>query len=121
MSKRPPMQPLDAHDLDPAVFNGKTVPQPDPVAIATAPRVTSPAPAVATVEVPPPLAHTPKRRAKEKVTPASNVPPSRVGKVPVTFWTLEKNRARLKASAALKGRSLDDLLNEKVEELLKGI
>jgi hypothetical protein len=100
MSKRPPMQPLDASDLNPEAFAGKTVPQPDPVKVATTAREPDTRPA--------------KQKRKDDKTP-----PSRVGKVQIVAWTTEETRAKLKAMAALKRRSVDDILNAAITDILK--
>lgn len=104
MSKRQPMQPLAASDLDAQAFT--VVPQPDPVKTAVSPGkpkdVASPLP----------------KRSKRQVTSAAT-PPSRVGKVQIVAWTTEDVRARLKALAAIKKRSVDEILNAAIADILK--
>jgi hypothetical protein len=97
------MQPLDAADLNPDAFAGKTVPQPDPVKVATAPAAPRPS-----------VSSSPKKKGRADATP-----PSRVGKVQIVAWTTEETRAKLKAMAALKRRSVDDILNAAIDDILK--
>lgn len=108
MSKRQPMQPLSPGDLDPDAFANLAVPQPDPVKAATTPK--DPPPAVAPVPSPP-------RKGRRGTSAAT--PPSRLGKVQIVAWTSEDTRAKLKAFAAMKRRSVDDLLNTAILDLLK--
>lgn len=105
-TKRPPMHPLDSADLNPEAFMGKAVPQPDPVTLATAAKVSAPTVA-------------PAPKGKGKRAKADATPPSRVGKVQIVAWATEETRAKLKAMAALKRRSVDEILNAAIAEILK--
>jgi plasmid stability protein len=46
------------------------------------------------------------------------LPPSRVGKVSLTIWTDDDRRRRLRVQAAETGRSIQELVEEALDEKL---
>lgn len=50
---------------------------------------------------------------------AQKLPPSRVGKVPINVWTTEEKRRALKVHAASEGTTVDELMTEGLDDLIK--
>jgi hypothetical protein len=94
-------------ELDPEAFATAAVAQPDPVRVATGtamPRLTA-------TPVAPTIVHQPPASTSRQ--------PSRAGKVQVQVWVPEDTRRRLKVLAATTGGTVEQLLVEVIDNLLK--
>jgi hypothetical protein len=110
--KRAPMS------LDAAAFAGVAVPQPDPVQAAVAkvtPPTTPPVPKAASARESPPL----RAARATKSESRANAQKSRVGRVPVQTWIPEEKRRSLKVLSAKTGISVEDYLENCIDDLLK--
>jgi len=59
------------------------------------------------------------KRKPKSVEAQAKLPPSRVGKVAINYWTSPERRAALKAYAATQGTSIDALMDEALANLFE--
>jgi hypothetical protein len=64
-----------------------------------------------------PSRRVPKRAAKTEAPRAQQA--SRVGKVPLNIWTAEEKRRALKIHAVSQGTTLEELMNEALDDYMK--
>jgi hypothetical protein len=107
----------------PAPKQYPTAPPPAAAAVVPASVASEPVaivePAAAAVIVKEPR---PRRKARgrgEGGTPGYRVPPSREGRVPINTWTTETRRRAVKAYAASNGHTVDELMTEALDDLMK--
>lgn len=87
-------------------LQGRAIPHTDPVAATVA----EPAPSAPT---------TARKQVKAEKTTKTAAPPSRVGKVAINVWTSEPKRRALKSFAVAEGLTLDELMTEALDDLMR--
>jgi hypothetical protein len=108
-SKKPGLPKLDPKNFDHGAFAAAAVPVPDPVQTATRP-------AEPKREAPKPVKG---KAAQAQPAGASAQPPSRVGKKQLGVWVSEQKRKDLKRVALDTGSSVDEIVNDLIDDFLR--